>query len=162
MVNSRWIFFLQPIQLVLNSFPVCKGSGKFPPGTTEIPFVFILQGDRTKVLYETYHGVFINIQYFIKVDMKRGLLAKDLDKSCEFIVEYSVSEIYQNAGRKTFYFYILFHNFILLLGQGCRESHMQTNWFCDYSRICSQIKKQVQCSKFQNNWKVRFLGLQYY
>ncbi len=70
--------------------------------------MFSLQGDRTKVLYETYHGVFINIQYFIKVDMKRGLLAKDLDKSCEFIVEYSVSEIYQNAIRETFYLYILF------------------------------------------------------
>lgn len=75
---------------MLNSFSVCKGSGKFPPGTTDIPFVFDLQGDRSRVLYETYHGVFINIQYFIKVEMKRGLLAKDLEKSCEFIVEQSV------------------------------------------------------------------------
>jgi len=29
------------------------------------------------------------MQYFIKVDMKRGLLIKDLDKCCEFVVEYS-------------------------------------------------------------------------
>lgn len=43
------------------------------------------------MLYETYHGVFINIQYFLKVEMKRGLLAKDVEKSCEFIVEYLVS-----------------------------------------------------------------------
>lgn len=80
---------VKPIQLVLNTFAICKGSGKFPHGTTEIPFMFTLQGSQTKVLYETYHGVFINIQYFIKVDMKRGLLAKDLEKSCEFIVESS-------------------------------------------------------------------------
>ncbi len=79
------------MQLLLNSFPICKGSGKFPHGTTEIPFVFNLQGGQTRVLHETYHGVFINIQYFMKVDMKRGLLAKDLDKSCEFIVESLVS-----------------------------------------------------------------------
>ena len=45
------------------------------------------------MLYETYHGVFINIQYFLKVEMKRGLLAKDVEKSCEFIVEYSVSNL---------------------------------------------------------------------
>jgi len=41
------------------------------------------------VLFETYHGVFVNVQYFLKVDMKRGLLIKDLEKCCEFIVEYS-------------------------------------------------------------------------
>nr|CAH0102855.1 unnamed protein product [Daphnia galeata] len=79
---------VKPVQLMLNTFPLCKGSGKFPYGTTEIPFVFNLQGGQTRVLHETYHGVFINIQYFIKVDMKRG--SKDLDKSCEFIVESSV------------------------------------------------------------------------
>lgn len=76
---------------MLNSFPICKGSGKLPSGTTEIPFVFDLQGDRSGVLYETYHGVYISIQYFIKVEMKRGILAKDLEKTCEFIVEHSVS-----------------------------------------------------------------------
>lgn len=92
-IGKNWQFpcFFQPVQLMLNTFPLCKGSGKFPYGTTEIPFVFNLQGGQMRVLHETYHGVFINIQYFIKVDMKRGLLAKDLDKSCEFIVESSVS-----------------------------------------------------------------------
>ena len=84
----------QPVQLVLNSFPVCKGPGKLPAGTTEIPFAFPLLGNGSRQLYETYHGVYINIQYFIKVDMKRGLLAKDLDKSCEFIVEYSVQTLF--------------------------------------------------------------------
>ena len=83
----------QPVQLMLNSFSLSKPGNKLPSGTTEIPFVFKLQGSGAKMLYETYHGVFINIQYFLKVEMKRGLLAKDVEKSCEFIVEYSVSNL---------------------------------------------------------------------
>jgi len=78
---------------MLNSFSLSKPGNKLPSGTTEIPFVFKLQGSGAKMLYETYHGVFINIQYFLKVEMKRGLLAKDVEKSCEFIVEYSVSNL---------------------------------------------------------------------
>lgn len=54
--------------------------------------MYNLEGKSSKTLYETYHGVFVNIQYFIKVGMKRGLLAKDLEKSCEFVVEYPVSD----------------------------------------------------------------------
>ena len=38
-------------------------------------------------LFETYHGVFVNIAYVVKCDMKRGLLAKDLTRSLEFMVE---------------------------------------------------------------------------
>ena len=72
---------------MLSSFPVCK-AGRLPSGTTEIPFACTLQSHGTRSLYETYHGVFINIQYFVKVEMKRGLLLKDMEKSCEFIVEY--------------------------------------------------------------------------
>lgn len=52
--------------------------------------MFVLQGDESKMLFETYHGVYVNIQYFVKVYMKRGLLIKDLDKSSEFVIEYSV------------------------------------------------------------------------
>lgn len=36
--------------------------GKFPSGKTEIPFEFPLHVKGNKVLYETYHGVFVNIQ----------------------------------------------------------------------------------------------------
>lgn len=64
-------------------------------GVTEIPFIFTLEGKSGKTLYETYHGVFVNIQYFIKVNMKRGLLAKDIEKSCEIIVEYPVRTKYK-------------------------------------------------------------------
>jgi len=40
-----------------------------------------------QTLYETYHGVFVNIQYLLKADMTRPMLAKNLQKTLEFIVE---------------------------------------------------------------------------
>lgn len=61
-------------------------TGKIPAGKTEIPFEFPLQTKSNKVLFETYHGVFVNIQYTLRCDVKRSLLAKDLSRSCEFIV----------------------------------------------------------------------------
>jgi len=36
--------------------------GKFPNGKTEIPFEVPLKPKPNKQLYETYHGVFVNIQ----------------------------------------------------------------------------------------------------
>ena len=40
-----------------------------------------------KQLYETYHGVYVNVQYLITVDMTRGMMAKNVKKSKEFMVE---------------------------------------------------------------------------
>lgn len=81
---------LKPIQLLSYTLEVAK-PGKLPAGKTEIPFEVPLKPKSTmnKQLYETYHGVFVNIQYLVKVDMKRSLLNKDLTKQVEFIVEYS-------------------------------------------------------------------------
>lgn len=62
-------------------------AGKIPSGKTEIPFELPLRPRGTKTLYETYHGVFVNIQYMIRCDIKRSFLAKDVSKSLEFIVE---------------------------------------------------------------------------
>lgn len=53
--------FLQPIQLINSAVEMVK-PGKLPSGKTEIPFEFPLQVRGNKVLYETYHGVFVNIQ----------------------------------------------------------------------------------------------------
>jgi hypothetical protein len=64
--------------------------GKIPSGKTEIPFEFPLTPRANKTLYETYHGVFVNIQYLLRCEMKRSFLAKDLLKVAEFIVEYKV------------------------------------------------------------------------
>lgn len=51
----------QPIQLISSSIEVAK-AGKVPAGKTEVPFEFPLNAKGNKVLYETYHGVFVNIQ----------------------------------------------------------------------------------------------------
>ncbi|TNN43811.1 Down syndrome critical region protein 3 [Liparis tanakae] len=81
---------VKPIPLISSVVEVAK-AGKIPAGKTEIPFEFPLSGKGNKVLYETYHGVFVNIQYTLRCDMKRPLLAKDLSRSCEFIVHSQVS-----------------------------------------------------------------------
>ncbi|XP_071807035.1 vacuolar protein sorting-associated protein 26C-like [Asterias amurensis] len=78
---------IKPIQILNYVVNVAK-PGKIPAGKTEIPFELPLKPKVNKSLYETYHGVFVNIQYTIKGEMKRPLLAKDLTKSLEFIVEY--------------------------------------------------------------------------
>ncbi|KAJ6662404.1 hypothetical protein lerEdw1_011817 [Lerista edwardsae] len=76
---------VKPIQLINSTVEMVK-PGKLPSGKTEIPFEFPLQVRGNKVLHETYHGVFVNIQYTLRCDMRRSLLAKDLTKTCEFIV----------------------------------------------------------------------------
>uniref|UniRef100_A0A8C6AT21 Vacuolar protein sorting-associated protein 26C n=1 Tax=Monodon monoceros TaxID=40151 RepID=A0A8C6AT21_MONMO len=76
---------VKPIQIINSTIEMVK-PGKFPSGRTEIPFEFPLHVKGNRVLYETYHGVFVNIQYTLRCDMRRSLLAKDLTKTCEFIV----------------------------------------------------------------------------
>uniref|UniRef100_A0A6I8S8U1 Vacuolar protein sorting-associated protein 26C n=1 Tax=Xenopus tropicalis TaxID=8364 RepID=A0A6I8S8U1_XENTR len=52
---------VKPIQIISSSMEMVK-PGKLPSGKTEIPFEFPLNAKGNKVLYETYHGVFVNIQ----------------------------------------------------------------------------------------------------
>uniref|UniRef100_A0A673SLU9 Vacuolar protein sorting-associated protein 26C n=1 Tax=Suricata suricatta TaxID=37032 RepID=A0A673SLU9_SURSU len=52
---------VKPIQIINSTIEMVK-PGKFPSGKTEIPFEFPLHVKGNKVLYETYHGVFVNIQ----------------------------------------------------------------------------------------------------
>jgi len=82
---------VKPIQLMFYSVEVAK-PGKFEDGDTEIPFEFKLEPLTGQTLYETYHGVFVNIQYLLKADMPRPLLAKNLQKNLEFIVEIKNAE----------------------------------------------------------------------
>ncbi|XP_034244512.1 vacuolar protein sorting-associated protein 26C [Thrips palmi] len=78
---------VKPIPLVTSSIDLAM-PGKIPAGMTDIPFEFPLKPRSGRSLYETYHGVFVNIQYVVKADLKRSFLNKDLSKSQEFIVEY--------------------------------------------------------------------------
>ncbi|XP_005100134.1 vacuolar protein sorting-associated protein 26C [Aplysia californica] len=82
---------LKPIQVLMYTLEVAK-PGRLPSGKTEIPFEVPLKPKPGKTLYETYHGVFVNIQYLVRVEMKRSLLNKDLQKQTEFIIEYKTQE----------------------------------------------------------------------
>lgn len=77
---------IKPIQLMMISLEITR-SGKFTRGLTEIPFEATIQPLLNKVLYESYHGVFINIQYLIKAVIKRNFLNKDIYRTMEFVIE---------------------------------------------------------------------------
>lgn len=80
---------LQPIQLV-NYVVEVTSPGKIPAGVTDIPFELPLRPKQNRTLYETYHGVFVNISYTLRCEMKRSFLAKDIVKSQQFMVQYKV------------------------------------------------------------------------
>jgi hypothetical protein len=67
-------------------------SGRVPEGTTEFPFEFVLKAPGEQRMYETYHGVYVTVSYTITVDMARSLLAKNLTKQVEIVVEAPLEE----------------------------------------------------------------------
>ena len=75
------------IQILYNSCVLVK-AGKFPAGVVEIPFAFPIEPIGGRTLYESYHGVFVNIQYMLRCDMKRPLLSKDLQRVSECVIQY--------------------------------------------------------------------------
>jgi len=77
---------IKPVEILKYSVEAQK-AGKFPQGITEVPFEFELKAYSGQEVYETYHGVFVNIQYVLKAEMKRGLISKDMGAQLEFIVE---------------------------------------------------------------------------
>eukprot|EP01094_Clydonella_sp_ATCC50884_P022388 TRINITY_DN5124_c0_g1_i1.p1 TRINITY_DN5124_c0_g1~~TRINITY_DN5124_c0_g1_i1.p1 ORF type:complete len:297 (-),score=88.83 TRINITY_DN5124_c0_g1_i1:288-1178(-) len=82
---------LKPIKLVDYRIDVRK-AGKVPDGVTEFAFEFKLEPLKDESLFETYHGVFVNVQYVLQVDIPRSLLSKNLQKRLEFIVEVPTAE----------------------------------------------------------------------
>jgi len=67
-------------------------AGKIPAGKSEWNFEFPLRGRNNRTLYETYHGVYINIQYSLKCEIKRSfLVGTTMTKTIEFMVEYGSS-----------------------------------------------------------------------
>ncbi|KAG7173460.1 Vacuolar protein sorting-associated protein 26C-like, partial [Homarus americanus] len=55
-----------PISIINQSVEVVK-SGKIPTGQTEIPFeIPLVPRSSSKVLYETYHGVYVTVQYSLR------------------------------------------------------------------------------------------------
>lgn len=62
-------------------------AGRVPDGSTISPFEFTLP---SKGLFESYHGVYINVSYFINVVCERGVMARTLQKSVEFVIEVGI------------------------------------------------------------------------
>jgi len=77
---------VRPIQLISVTLEIQK-TGKLASGTTTIPFEVPLTSKSSRPLYDSYHGVFISIQYISKVELRRGMLGKPVVKQMEFIVE---------------------------------------------------------------------------
>lgn len=79
---------VKPLQLINNTIQLAS-VGKLSQGFSELAFEFSLSClKEPKLLYETYHGIFININYSIKCDIKRSFLAKSIQKSQQFVIQY--------------------------------------------------------------------------
>ncbi|KAL3270573.1 hypothetical protein HHI36_021110 [Cryptolaemus montrouzieri] len=77
---------VKPIQLLSSTCEI-SGGGRLPSGVTQIPFEMPLKAKPNRTLYETYHGVFVNISYMLRCDIRRSFLSKDIQKSQEFLVQ---------------------------------------------------------------------------
>lgn len=91
---------LQPVQLLDFDLVVSSG-GKCQPGQTEYPFQFVLApSTSSQSLYDTYHGVYVNVQYTASVEVERGLMSKNLLNNKEFIVELLADEELKRSQQK--------------------------------------------------------------
>jgi len=61
--------------------------GNFYDGETPIPFEFAIKPAPDQNLYESYHGVYLNVIYGIRVECDRGVLKKSLSSEIEFVLE---------------------------------------------------------------------------
>eukprot|EP01006_Ploeotia_vitrea_P050004 TRINITY_DN67399_c6_g2_i1.p1 TRINITY_DN67399_c6_g2~~TRINITY_DN67399_c6_g2_i1.p1 ORF type:complete len:324 (+),score=41.68 TRINITY_DN67399_c6_g2_i1:38-1009(+) len=78
---------LKPLQLCQDSFTLTP-SGKLPEGTSTFQFSFTLQRSaKGPPLFETYHGVFINVQYFLHVNLQRGKFQKNQREQVQLLVQ---------------------------------------------------------------------------
>ena len=81
---------LKPIALLRVDIDVNSGS-KLPQGSTPFPFEFFLKplaSSPTTPLFDTYHGVYVNIHYTVTASLQpRGLMAKSIVKQKEILLE---------------------------------------------------------------------------
>jgi hypothetical protein len=78
---------LKPVPLAGLTIEVAK-AGKVPDGITELPFEFPLSPLPGQTLYDSYHGVYVNISYVLRCSVPvRSIMSKNLERTLEFIVE---------------------------------------------------------------------------
>jgi hypothetical protein len=90
----------KPIMTMQYSIPLLQ-TGKLVMGNTKLPFEFVLRANDstssvsssssnavgfTGRLFETYHGVYINVTYGITCNVIRGMMSRDESYSQEFVV----------------------------------------------------------------------------
>jgi len=83
---------MKPIPLAGGWTQEIAPPGKISVGKTEFPFQFVLEPKSNKILHETYHGVYVAIQYTVKCEIRRSFPSKSIQKNGEFIVEYNDQE----------------------------------------------------------------------
>ena len=77
---------IKPVQLLFHQRDL-QPAGKLPGDGVDFEFEIPLEPTAGEKLLESYHGVFVNLQYVITVEVRRGMLAKNLKRSIEFIIE---------------------------------------------------------------------------
>ncbi|XP_067647019.1 vacuolar protein sorting-associated protein 26C [Eurosta solidaginis] len=78
---------VKPITLLNNTLEL-DAPGKLTAGNSDFHFELPLVCKKEpRILYETYHGVFININYQLRCDVKRSFLAKSLQKIQQFCIQ---------------------------------------------------------------------------
>lgn len=77
----------KPITLLNQTLEILPSGTKVATGQNEYDFEFMLKAKSGDKLFETYHGVFVSITYFIKCDLKRKFLAKDCQSKLQFFIQ---------------------------------------------------------------------------
>jgi hypothetical protein len=64
----------------------------FEPGEYELPFEFMVEPIAGTKLVETYHGVYVNVQYTITATLKRtGMFVRNIVATAPMVVHTPVS-----------------------------------------------------------------------
>ena len=77
---------LKPLPLLHVEIDVNAGS-KLPKGSTALPFEFTLRPAAGQQLFDTYHGVYVNVQYILHATLTRGMMQRPLTKQKEILIE---------------------------------------------------------------------------
>ncbi|BFF97358.1 vacuolar protein sorting-associated protein 26C [Drosophila madeirensis] len=88
---------VKPINLLQNNLEL-SAPGKLSAGRSEFHFELPLVS-RKEPLYETYHGVFINVNYQLQCTVKRNFLGKSMTKIQQFCVQYKPTGLGEDSLR---------------------------------------------------------------
>lgn len=77
----------KPITLLNQTVELLPAGSKLAAGMNEIDFEFPMKSKGADKMYETYHGVFVSITYFVRCELKRKFLAKDCQAKVQFFMQ---------------------------------------------------------------------------